>query len=112
MFDANGRLLLYVYGGGTILNISGTVRNAGQGSLVASAVFRSQSAILRMDGETVANGSISGTYGIASTSAIAAFPTVNASEFLPGNIYPVIAIKGTVTDADLQILEQWVGGHI
>lgn len=112
MFDANGRLLFYVFGGGTILNISGAIGNAGQGSLVASALIRSQAATLRMNGVQVASGNISGAYTTATKAAIAAFPTVNPSEFLPGNIYPVIAIKGTVSNSDLQILEQWIGGKI
>lgn len=35
------------------------------------------------------------------------FPTPNS--FLNGNIYCTIAIKGTVTDAELKILERWAG---
>lgn len=112
MFDANGRLLFYVFGGGSILNISGGQRNTGVGGIVASAAIRSQAATLRLNGEQIASGAISGTYTTATTSAIAAFPTVNASEFLTGNVYPVIAIKGTITDDDLHILEQWIGSHL
>ena len=43
------------------------------------------------------------------TATIGASVSTTASNFVGGNIGPVIAIKGTVSDADLLTLERWVG---
>lgn len=41
--------------------------------------------------------------------AIGVEPLATPTQFMNGNIGPVIAIKGTVSDADLMTLEKWVG---
>lgn len=56
-------------------------------------------------------------FGTASTSSIVSSAFTNgtlggywaSAGILAGSIYPVIAIKGTVTDAQLLILEKWIG---
>ena len=113
MIDDRGRPLLYVQGGaGAILNISGATSVVGAGGVVVSAAIRSSAVTLRLNGDQIASGTISGTYATATRSAIAAMPTLSQSLFLQGNVYPIIAIKGAVTDADMHILEQWVGSHL
>jgi hypothetical protein len=50
---------------------------------------------------------------LTSTTSTAAFignrDTGATSEYANGKMYPIIAIKGTVSDADLLTLERWVG---
>lgn len=108
MFDNSGRLGGYAMGGGAIVNAFGGPDNAGAGPMVATLLARSKAMSVRRNGAQVASGTLGGTYALASKGAIGAFPTLNPSEFLGGQLYPVIAIKGTVTDADLAVLEGFI----
>lgn len=77
---------------------------------VASARVVSGSRILRVNG--VAEGGTNSTVlgaTVLNLSSIGNNPAGATSAFLQGNIYPIIAIKGTISDANLLILERWVG---
>lgn len=67
-------------------------------------------AALRVNAEQKGSSTTVLGVGTFSMACIGARPFAGAvGEFWKGNIYPVIAIKGTVTDADLLILEKFVG---
>lgn len=59
---------------------------------------------------------VNGVSGPVNTTAMGATSTLNLTSFggyssynFPGRIYPVITIKGTISDDNLLILERWVG---
>jgi hypothetical protein len=65
---------------------------------------------LRVNAEQKGNSTTVLGAATFSMAAIGARPFAGAiGEYWKGNIYPVIAIKGTVTDADRNILEKFVG---
>jgi hypothetical protein len=95
---------------GTIQTASSTGSVAAGSSCVASMRRSSGVAIARRNG---GNQSPDGTQAFGTTTftsaAIGVSPLATPGGFSNGSIYPVIAIKGTVTDADLLTLERWVG---
>lgn len=107
-FTSNGQLDLYIMGFGGLVNIPAGPNNAGLGPLVVSALSKSLQAVLRRNGIQISTGTLSGNYAEATKAALGAFFTVNATQFLNGSLYPVVAIKGTVSDDDLSAIEQWV----
>lgn len=109
LFDQNGRLGIYALGGGATVGAYDTVNSVGAGPVVATLDVKSSVARVRKNGTQVATVTFSGTYATATTAAVGAFPTIGVIERFPGNIYPVILIKATVPDADIQVLEHFVG---
>lgn len=108
MFNNSGQLGAYALGGGATINAFGGASNTGIGPIVATMTSQAQAVKVRRNGALVAGALLSGTYMPATVSALAAFPTLNPTEFLPGSLYPVIAIKGTVPDDDVIALEQFI----
>lgn len=86
---------------------SPTTRN--QQILVGSMRKTGNTKIGRINGSQYGTGSIVMGSTTLNTSAIGVFSRTTLSAYMTGSIYPVIAIKGTVSDADLLILERWVG---
>lgn len=109
MFNASGRLGVYAFGGGATVSAFNGPINTGAGVIVATMLKRSSTIVARRNGVDVTNITVSGSYAQATTAAIGAYPVLNNTEFLTGSIYPVIAIKGTVSDEDMSILESWNG---
>ena len=111
MFDSTGRLGVYTLGGGATLNAFGGPSNTGVGPIVATMVNNAGTIRVRRDGVQITSLTLSGVYATATTAAVGAFPTLNATEFLPGAMYSVVAIKGTVSDADLLTVENFVAAN-
>lgn len=111
MFDNTGRLGAYALGGGATVDSFGGPNNAALGPIVASMVNIGGAIRVRRNSVQIATVALSGAYSTATTSTIGAFPTLNASEFLMGEIYPVVVIKGTVSDTDLLAIENFVTAH-
>jgi len=75
---------------------------------VASGRRVSGTRVLRING--VQSGTDSTALGTSTinTATVGAGVTTTTTEYMNGNIGPVIAIKGTITDADLLTLERFV----
>lgn len=86
---------------------SPTTRN--QQILVGSMRKTGNTKIGRINGSQYGTGSIVMGSTTLNTAAIGVFSRITLSRYMTGSIYPVIAIKGTVSDADLLVLERWVG---
>jgi len=76
---------------------------------VAAARKVSNARILRMNGIQAATDSTVLGSTTSNTGTIGAINVVSVADYFSGSIYPVIAIKGTVTDSDLLVLERFVG---
>jgi len=76
---------------------------------VAAARKVSNARILRMNGIQAATDSTVLGSTTSNTGTIGAINVVSVADYFSGSIYPVIAIKGTVSDADLLTLERFVG---
>lgn len=109
LFNGTGKLGVYVLGGGATLGSYGTDNNAGQGPLVASMVAKAGVIAARRNSAEVSSVTLSGDYLIPTRASLAAYPTLSPSQTLNGSLYPVIGIKGLVSDDDLLVLEKWVG---
>lgn len=107
LFDGQGRVGVYAMGGGATLSSFGGPSNVGAGPIVASMRNIDRNVVVRRNGTQAAGIQLSGTYGLPLTASIGAFPSLTTSRFLDGEIYPVIVIKGTVTDQDLITLERF-----
>lgn len=81
----------------------------GQTLVVLTGKKNGNDKTLRING--AANGTSSSSLGATTFTGagIGHRPLVSPSFVFLGSIYPVIAIKGTVSDADLLVLERWVG---
>ena len=82
------------------------------GSIVMSAVKSSANKMLRVNGvqKGATNTNPLGVAADFTTTAIGArYSGGTFSSYANGFVYPVIAIKGTVSDSDLKTLEKWVG---
>lgn len=108
MFNRQGKLGIYAYGGGTLVNAFGGPNNVGVGPIVATAVSRGGVCSVRRNGVEVATATFGGTYGTATQAAIGAFATVSRSEFMSGLIYPSIIIKANVSPEDVIEFERFV----
>lgn len=77
-------------------------------AFVSSATKKGSTVTARLNASGPQSGSVA---GIGATTVNAAFlgSLQGSGNWHLGSIYPVIAIKGTVTDADLLTLERWVG---
>ena len=76
-------------------------------AIVAATRKIGSSLLLKKNGTAIGSVGLSGgTFSAPSTGAIG---STFASDFMNGAIYPVIAIKGTVSDPDLLLLEKFVG---
>lgn len=106
--DHMGRLDFYTLGGGSIINVVGTEVLSGTGKRVVSAVGRSKEVKIRTDSTQVGSGMLSGTYFEPEAASLGAFYSLNPMFFMKGNLHPVIVIKGTVSDADLLVFEDFV----
>lgn len=106
--NASGQLGFYAFGGGATLNAFGGPSNTGAGPFVASVTSKANAVSVRRNGAEVAATTLSGNYVAATVGGLGAFATVSPSQFLPGSLYPVIAIKGTVSPEDLAILEAFI----
>lgn len=79
-----------------------------QGSVaILSARKVSTTGVLRVNGQQVASAAIAA--GATTLTGAAIGTRVSPANMLAGQVYPVIAIKGTVTDPDLLLLEKLVG---
>lgn len=112
LFDNVGRLGVYAFGGGGLINSFSGPDNRGVGPIVASLVKEGTSLKVRRNAVEIATASASGTYNTATTFALGVWPTLTASESLHGSLYPVIAIKGSIIPEDLQILENFIASWI
>lgn len=75
---------------------------------VVSARKSSNVRILRLNGAQEATSNTPVGTTTVTGGSIGARDAASAAPYL-GSIYPVIAIKGTISDADLLVLERWVG---
>lgn len=78
-------------------------------NLVASALSRGGRRSLRHNGAELGFSSASFGATTTTTVGIGGRAVAAPAAYMAGNVYPIIAIKGTVSDADLLILERWVG---
>lgn len=108
MFNASGKLGVYVYGGGTVGNSFGGASNSGTGTIVATLLSDTSTLRVRRNTVEVTTLGLSGTYGTATRAALAANPTLSTYEYLSGKVYPLILIKGTVPSEDVLILEDFI----
>lgn len=108
LMNSSGQLGFYALGGGATLSKFGGPSNTGAGPFVASVISKSKEVSVRRNGVEVASTTLSGNYVAATVGALGAFATISPSQFLPGSLYPVIAIKGTVSPEDLAILEAFI----
>ena len=107
---ADGRFkALYRDDAGTLSGAQATVPYTQNVAAVFSARKRSSEIIAQINGGS--RHTISSNFSTAqvNTAAIGAGITSGVLGPFRGNIYPVIAIKGTVSDADLLTLEKFVG---
>lgn len=108
MFNSSGKLGAYAMGGGATVSSFNGPNNAGAGPIVASMISKANTISVNRNSVFTTSINISGTYGTATTSAIGAYTTLSLTEFMHGEVYPVIAIKGNVTPEDILILEKFV----
>lgn len=64
---------------------------------------------LRVNGVATSSSSTALGTTTLTNAGIGYRPLATPINYMTGSMYPVIAIKGTVSDADLLILERWVG---
>ncbi len=86
--------------------ITGSIPVTGLNKVV-SAIKRTNAKKLRVNG--VQDGATDNTVMGGTTLNTASIGSYTTAGNFQGSIYPVIAIKGTVSDADLLTLERWVG---
>lgn len=108
LMNTSGQLGVYVLGGGATRSAFGGPSNTGAGPFVASLTCLSGALSVRRNGAEVTATTLSGSYVAATVGGLGAFATISPSQFLPGSLYPVIAIKGTVSPEDLAILEAYI----
>ena len=108
MFNASGKIGAYAFGlGATVSSFDGP-NNAGVGPIVATMISKANTISVNRNGIFTTSINISGTYATATTSAIGAYPTLSIGEYMHGEIYPVIAIKGNVLAEDIVTLEKFI----
>jgi len=90
---------------GTISVLSGTVVGT---DVVLTARSSSGLRALRVNSVQKQSASVSLGASTITAAAIGVSPVATPNSYMSGNIYPVIAIKGTVPDADLLLLEKFV----
>jgi len=76
---------------------------------VLSASKQGGNAALRVNGAVAQEGLFSPGVTTVDGYAIGAIPLATPVNYMNGNIYAVIAIKGTISDADLLVIEQAFG---
>jgi len=106
--SAAGIAVTYINGGGGGVNASGGAALTIGTPAVISSKSTGVTVVTRRNGAQVASGTLSGTYATSTVAGIGSNMRVTPTEFANGNIGPVIAIKGTVTDAELLLLERFV----
>ena len=92
---------------GTLESVADNVNLAGT-TVVLSGRKVSNTKVLRYNGVQKATSAVTLGATTFNTSTIGAKVSTATSNYHNGSIGPVIAIKGTVSDADLLILERWV----
>lgn len=104
-FTTTGTVGYYANGGGVTAAAfsSGTYL----GSMIAAACrVNSNTSSVRVNGSQVATVAISGTYTTATNSTIGAISRSAVQEYMSGAISSVSAIKSTLTDAELLLIEK------
>lgn len=109
MFDATGRLGVYAMGGGATVSSYAGPNNSGAGPIVATLKITSANASVRRNGVEITTLAFSGTYATSDRASIGAAGGPAMQRQFSGNMFPVIVIKGVVSEADIATLENWVG---
>lgn len=92
---------------GTLISVYPDASFVAGTPLVVSARKVGDNKVCRVNG--VAGAVNSTPIGATSTFDLMYVGDLSGANYFDGRIYPIIAIKGTVSDADLLILERWVG---
>lgn len=107
-FNASGQLGISAVAGALNMSAYGGSSNAGVGPVTAAVRNVGGAVVVRRNGVQLATGTVPAIVSLPLAAAIGAFPALTASNYFAGSIYPVIVIKGTVSDNDLAVVEAFV----
>ena len=111
-FNTSGQLGLNVAAGAVTASAYGGSSNVGAGAITASVRNLGGSVIVQSNGTQVAATTLPVVSSLPLTAAIGAWPALTVANFFKGDIYPVIVIKGTVSDADYTVVKNYVNAWL